>query len=80
MKNNVNEARRALRECGGSEKKIWVTEIGWPVNSPPEGGLEKDKAHPAVSEAVEAERLAAVFNKLKSVSGWYSTTETSECV
>ncbi len=73
VRNNVAEARAAIKPLekkpGVSSKKIWVTEIGWPVKSPPEGGLENDPIHPAVSEAVQAERLTAVFNKLKSLSG-----------
>jgi Concanavalin A-like lectin/glucanases superfamily len=64
VKSNIFEARTALNSVGGSEKKIWITELGWPV------GGENDGIHvPAKNDKSQSELLESSFNMMKSVSG-----------
>jgi hypothetical protein len=63
---NVRAARAALNDRGGEGKKIWVTEIGWPVD---ENKVEHDGVHTPVSASTQKARLEPTFDELKSVSG-----------
>jgi hypothetical protein len=66
----VNEVRKKVRTAivrlrkkldhlkGGENKKLWITEVGWPV-------AVGDKAHPAVTEGVQAKLLTSVFSTIK---------------
>ena len=66
VERNIELARKALKENGVGGKEIWVTEIGWPVDSE---GVEHDGVHPPVSESVQRERLTSVFDMIKERSG-----------
>jgi hypothetical protein len=63
VKQNIQAARAALNHSGGKGKKIWITEIGWPVGGP------SDATHPSVTESVQRERLNSVFRMIKERSG-----------
>jgi hypothetical protein len=67
VKRNISAARMALDRAGGKGKKIWITELGWPVK---EGGLaEEDHHHLLVSEEVQRELLNSTFDMIKEHSG-----------
>jgi len=60
---NISKARKALNHVGGQNKKIWVTEVGWPV-----GGPSGDKLHVSVSQEKQKELLESVFGQIKARS------------
>ena len=59
---NVNEGRAQLNKYS-SEKTLWITELGWPIN--PYG---YDGSHPGVEEAQQSELLTNSFNWIASVA------------
>ncbi|MFT3863371.1 MAG: LamG domain-containing protein [Solirubrobacterales bacterium] len=65
VKKNIQLARGALNRVGGTSKKLWISEIGFPV----QGETEPDSVHRAVGENAQRERLEATLNKIKSISG-----------
>ena len=59
VKHNIVLARNGLNDVGGTGKKIWLTELGWPI----EVG---DPNHPAVhSQTIQAELLKYSFDMIK---------------
>jgi hypothetical protein len=66
---NIHIARAALdRAAEGQGKKIWITEIGWPVGNPNDK-RENDGHHIPVSEEKQKELLESVFQRIKEHSG-----------
>ena len=66
VKINIKKGRAALDRVGGKEKKIWITEIGWPVKG---DGAEEDGSHHLVDEETQRQLLNSVFGMLKEYSG-----------
>jgi Concanavalin A-like lectin/glucanases superfamily len=67
VERNIRAARMALDRAGGKSKKIWITELGWPVN---QNGLAKeDHHHFLVSEEMQRELLNETFDMIKERSG-----------
>jgi ricin-type beta-trefoil lectin protein len=66
VRRNIQEARAALNDKGGSEKKIWVNEIGWPVKGPI---TPNDGSHVPVSEDIQRDLLNSTFNMIKANHG-----------
>jgi Concanavalin A-like lectin/glucanases superfamily len=75
---NIHIARGALDNAeGGQSKKIWVTEIGWPVGNPNDKKPAKDDHkrhdndghHIPVSQEKQKELLESVFQRIKEHSG-----------
>jgi hypothetical protein len=63
VRRNIQEARAALNDKGGSAKKIWVNEIGWPVKGPI---TPNDGSHVPVSEDIQRDLLNSAFNMIKA--------------
>jgi Concanavalin A-like lectin/glucanases superfamily len=66
VRNNIKVARAALDRAGGDNKKIWITELGWPVKT---SKTPDDGSHYPVSEQMQQELLNLTFNMVKSRSG-----------
>ena len=66
VRRNIQEARAALNDRGGSAKKIWVNEIGWPVKGPI---TPNDGSHVPVSEDIQRDLLNSTFNMIKANHG-----------
>lgn len=67
VERNIRGARMALNRAGGKGKKLWITELGWPVKE--KFRAEEDHHHFLVSEEVQRELLNATFNMIKERSG-----------
>jgi hypothetical protein len=75
VKKNLKKVRAAMdwiaeKEEGETarERPIWVTEIGFPVNTDSDKVAAEDGHHLLVSEQVQAELLTHVFNMMKTES------------
>jgi hypothetical protein len=66
VERNIRIARMALNRAGAKGKKIWITELGWPVKK--KGLAEEDQHHFLVSEETQRELLNATFNMIKERS------------
>jgi concanavalin A-like lectin/glucanase superfamily protein len=49
-------------KVGGKDKKIWITEIGWPVD-------HGDEAHPSVMKGIQAKLVGKVFSTIETMGG-----------
>ena len=58
--------RRALNRKGGKSKKIWITEIGWPVIG---NRAEEDHSHFLVNEGTQEALLNRMLDMIKKRSG-----------
>jgi hypothetical protein len=72
VEQNIRKARFALerlrKDVGESEKrKIWITELGWPVRQKGTGA-EEDGSHFLVSQEVQRELLNQTFDMIKERS------------
>jgi Concanavalin A-like lectin/glucanases superfamily len=67
VRHNVKKARAALdNRPGGTAKKLWITEIGWPVKG---HQATEDNSHRLVEPEVQKQLLNSVFGMLKEYSG-----------
>ena len=72
VKNNIKVVRNTLDHHGGKGKKLWITEIGWPIEAQAlneHNEYEPDQVHRSVSEMVQQSRLNSVFDMIKSHAG-----------
>jgi hypothetical protein len=63
----LKEGRDALNLIGQSSKRMWITELGWPVKP----ALEVDAGHPAVTEEIQAELISRVFAMVMADAGTF---------
>jgi hypothetical protein len=70
VRKNIKAARSALDlGPGGKGKKIWITELGWPVDTHvAPNAADHDGSHLPVSEEIQRELLNSTFNMVKSRS------------
>jgi hypothetical protein len=67
IRRNIKGPRFALDQTGGENKRIWITELGWPVKMP--GLTPNDGSHLPVSEEIQRDLLNSTFNMIKRHSG-----------
>jgi len=67
VRNNIKVARGALDSAKLENRRIWITELGWPVRNP--GYATEDGSHHLVTEEVQQALLNATFNMVKEFSG-----------
>jgi hypothetical protein len=59
IRNAIVRVRKKLEHLKGAEgKKLWISEVGWPVGV-------GDNAHPFVTQNVQAKLLRSVFSTIK---------------
>ena len=61
----IAEARNTLQKIGLNEKRIWITEFGWPV------GNTGDATHPGVTEDIQRQLINLTFSMIMNRSGEY---------
>lgn len=67
VERNIRGARMALDRIGAKGKKLWITELGWPVKQ--RKLAKEDGSHLLVSEEMQRDLLNATFNMIKERSG-----------
>jgi hypothetical protein len=66
----IKKFRDAVEKVEGSgepKKRIWIDELGWPVENPEESGSSKEPTHPPVNKEIQAELIKVTFNTIKSL-------------
>ena len=67
IRSAISKLRHTLNHLNnGKEKKIWITEVGWPVGV-------GDEAHPSVTPEIQAELVTSVFSTIKQrAKSWWN--------